>query len=193
MPNIYDMKYFEGPPVTSSRKMAAGDFTTTSANLEQNTGVEIQKIIVQNNCGDKMVGLLHETGSKEIVIVCHGFKCTKYDGGALFCIGKARDQCLSLRFFWKRSITNNHRKEVDDLHAVIQHFTAANRVVTAIIGHSKGGNCVVLYASLHHDIPIVFNVCGTYNMHMGLEERLGKYYLERAKKDGFIDVKSHTG
>ncbi|KAI3814483.1 hypothetical protein L1987_14123 [Smallanthus sonchifolius] len=87
----------------------------------------------------------------------------------------------------------NHRKEVDDLHAVIQHFIAANRVVSAIIGHSKGGNCVVLYASLHRDIPIVVNVCGRYNTHMGLEERLGKDYLERAKKDGFFDIKSHTG
>lgn len=56
-----------------------------------------------------------------------------------------------------------------------------------------GGNVVVLYASLHHDIPIVFNVSGRYKMDRGIEERLGKDYLERAKKDGFIDIKSKTG
>ena len=32
----------------------------------------------------------------------------------------------------------NYRKEDDDLHTVIQHFTAANRVICAILGTSKG-------------------------------------------------------
>ncbi|KAJ0491347.1 putative feruloyl esterase [Helianthus annuus] len=87
----------------------------------------------------------------------------------------------------------NYSKEVDDLHAVTQHFTAENRVVSAIIGHSKGGNVVVLYASLHHDVHTVINVSGRYKMDRGIEERLGKDYMERVKKDGFIDVHSKTG
>jgi len=32
----------------------------------------------------------------------------------------------------------NYRKEVDDLHAVAQHFCESNRVIRAIVGHSKG-------------------------------------------------------
>lgn len=31
------------------------------------------------------------------------------------------------------------RREADDLHAVIQHFSGSNHVVSAIFGHSKGG------------------------------------------------------
>ncbi|KAD6795201.1 hypothetical protein E3N88_06097 [Mikania micrantha] len=93
----------------------------------------------------------------------------------------------------------NYLKEVDDLHAVIRHFTAANRVVSTIIGHIylenlfAGGNVVVLYASLHHDIKKVINVSGRYKMDRGVEEILGKNYLERAKKDGVIEFKSITG
>ncbi|KAJ0724103.1 putative serine aminopeptidase, S33, alpha/Beta hydrolase [Helianthus annuus] len=87
----------------------------------------------------------------------------------------------------------NYSKEVDDLHAVTQHFAAENRVISAIIGHSKGGNVVVLYASLHHDVHTVINVSGRYKMDRGIEERLGKDYMERVKKDGFIDVHSKTG
>ncbi|KAJ0488013.1 putative serine aminopeptidase, S33, alpha/Beta hydrolase [Helianthus annuus] len=87
----------------------------------------------------------------------------------------------------------NYSKEVDDLHAVTRHFTAENRVVSAIIGHSKGGNVVVLYASLHHDVHTVIYVSGRYKMDRGIEERLGKDYMERVKKDGFIDVHSKTG
>ncbi|GJV09596.1 putative reverse transcriptase domain-containing protein [Tanacetum coccineum] len=62
------------------------------------------------------------------------------------------------------------------------------------IGHRKltGGNVVVLYASVHHDILIVVKVSGRYKMDRGIEERLGKDYIERAKKDGFIDIKSKT-
>ncbi|XP_076889183.1 putative uncharacterized protein YDL057W [Bidens hawaiensis] len=87
----------------------------------------------------------------------------------------------------------NYRKEVDDLHAVIQHCTAENRVISAILGHSKGGNVVVLYASLHHDIHTVVNLSGRYKMDRGIEERLGKENLERVKKDGFVNIKSRKG
>nr|GEX57613.1 alpha/beta hydrolase fold protein [Tanacetum cinerariifolium] len=87
----------------------------------------------------------------------------------------------------------NYRKEVDDLHSMIQHFTAANRVICAILGHSKAGNVVVLYASSHHDIPIVVNMSARYKMDRGIEERLGKDYSERAKRDGYIDIKSEKG
>ncbi|KAL4589505.1 hypothetical protein LXL04_002412 [Taraxacum kok-saghyz] len=160
-------------------KMAAGDSTTTSANLDQNPGTELQKIIIQNKHGEKLVGLLHETGSKEIVIVCHGFQCTKK-------LLYSSESEGSFEF-------GNYLKEADDLQSVIQHLTKANRVITAILGHSKGGDVVVLYASLHHDIKSVVNVSGRYKMDRGIEERLGKDYLERAKKDGFIDIKSKTG
>ncbi|GJW43634.1 putative RNA-directed DNA polymerase [Tanacetum coccineum] len=70
----------------------------------------------------------------------------------------------------------NYRKEVNDLHAVVQHFTATNRVISAILGHSK-----------------VVNVSGRYKMDRGIEERLGKDHLERVKKDSFIDIKTKTG
>lgn len=37
----------------------------------------MQKITLENKHGEKLVGLLHEAGSNEIVIICHGFLCTK--------------------------------------------------------------------------------------------------------------------
>ncbi|KAL4554714.1 hypothetical protein LXL04_037316 [Taraxacum kok-saghyz] len=52
---------------------------------------------------------------------------------------------------------------------------------------------MVLYASLHHDTKTVGNVSGRCKMDRGIEERLGKNYLQRAKKYGFVDVKSKTG
>ena len=32
---------------------------------------------IQNSHNEKLVGLLHETGSREVVVLCHGFKSDK--------------------------------------------------------------------------------------------------------------------
>ena len=52
---------------------------------------------------------------------------------------------------------------------------------------------MLLYASKYHDICNVINVSGRYKLDRGIEERLGKDFLERIKKDGHIDVKSGAG
>jgi hypothetical protein len=35
------------------------------------------RVIVKNNHGEKLVGILHDTGSKELVVLCHGFQSSK--------------------------------------------------------------------------------------------------------------------
>ncbi len=52
---------------------------------------------------------------------------------------------------------------------------------------------VLLYASKYHDIHTVVNVSGRYDLQRGIEERLGKDFMQRIKEDGFIDVKNKTG
>lgn len=32
----------------------------------------------------------------------------------------------------------NYRREAEDLRAVVHHFNGMNRLVTAVLGHSKG-------------------------------------------------------
>lgn len=39
--------------------------------------IQRQRIIIQNSYGEKLVGVLHETGSLELVILCHGFRSSK--------------------------------------------------------------------------------------------------------------------
>jgi pimeloyl-ACP methyl ester carboxylesterase len=64
-----------------------------------------------------------------------------------------------------------------------------NRVVPIIIGHSKGGDVVLVYASKYQDIRNVINLSGRYDLKRGIGERLGEDYLERIKQQGFIDIK----
>lgn len=52
---------------------------------------------------------------------------------------------------------------------------------------------MLLHASKYHDIRTVVNISGRYDLKVGIEERLGKDYLERIKREGFIDVKKRSG
>ncbi|CAI9105794.1 OLC1v1004807C1 [Oldenlandia corymbosa var. corymbosa] len=83
---------------------------------------------------------------------------------------------------------HNYWGEVEDLLAVIQYFTTIGRKVTAIIGHSKGANVVLLYASKYHDVRMVINVSARFNLKEGMEERWGKNFMEALERDGYIDV-----
>ncbi|MFQ6642651.1 hypothetical protein Gotur_017857 [Gossypium turneri] len=103
-------------------------------------------MIIPNKHGEKLVGLLHETESKEIVILCHGFKSTKdYNTLTNLAAALEKEGISVFRFDFAGNGESegsfqygNYYREADDLHAVLQHFSGENRVVSAILGHSKG-------------------------------------------------------
>nr|KJB65182.1 hypothetical protein B456_010G083600 [Gossypium raimondii] len=169
----------------------------------QNPVIEQQRMIIPNKHGEKLVGLLHETEYKELVILCHGFRSRKFswDYNTMTNLAAALEtEGISVfRFDFAGNGESegsfqygNYYREADDLHAVIQHFSGESRVVSAILGHSKGGNVVLLYASKYQDIRIVVNVSGRYDLKRGIAERLGEDFMEIIKKDGHIDVKNKT-
>ncbi|KAL7258192.1 hypothetical protein ACSBR1_004331 [Camellia fascicularis] len=160
-----------------------------------------QKITIPNNFGEKLVGILHETGSVEIVILCHGFRSTKErDIMVNVAVALEKEGITAFRFDFAGNGESegsfqfgNYWREAEDLRAVIQHFNGASRVTSAILGHSKGGNVVLLYASKYHDIHTVVNVSGRYNLEKGIEEHFGKDFIERTKKEGYLDVENKKG
>ncbi|KAK9705451.1 hypothetical protein RND81_07G058200 [Saponaria officinalis] len=149
--------------------------------------MEPQKIIVVNDQNEKLVGLLHETGSNEIVIVCHGFTASKEQRLMVSNSQALEDEGISaFRFDFSGNgesdgsfAFGNYMKEVEDLRAVVKYF--------------KGGDDVLLYASKYHDIRTVVNLSGRYDLKKGISERMGENFMERLKKDRYIDVKSKTG
>lgn len=159
------------------------------------------KIIVPNKHGEKLVGLLHETGSGEIVILCHGFRSSKETTSiANIAVALENAGISSFRFDFAGNGESegsfhygHYRREADDLHAVVQHFSGENRLPRVILGHSKGGDVVLLYASKYPDIRTVVNVSGRYDLKKGIKERLGEDFMQIIKKEGFIDVKNKKG
>ncbi|KAB2079855.1 hypothetical protein ES319_A05G031300v1 [Gossypium barbadense] len=187
------VRYSITPATTLSLRM-------THSHSSQNPVIEQQRVIIPNKHGEKLVGLLHETGSKEIVILCHGFRSTKADRTMVnLAVALEKEGISAFRFDFAGNGESegsfefgNYLKEADDLHSVIQHFCEANRIVCAILGHSKGGDVVLLYASKYHDIHTVVNVSGRYDLKKGIEERFGKDFMDRIQ-DGFVDIKNKKG
>ncbi|KDP34090.1 hypothetical protein JCGZ_07661 [Jatropha curcas] len=167
----------------------------------QNPALQLQRVIIENCHGEKLVGLLHDTGSKQLVIVCHGFQSSKERiPMANLAAAIQKEGISAFRFDFAGNGESegsfqygNYRREADDLRAVVQHFCGQKRSISAIIGHSKGGNVVLLYASKYNDVHTVVNISGRFNLERGIEGRLGNDFLQRIEQNGFIDVKNRKG
>lgn len=163
--------------------------------------VQQRRVVIENNHGEKLSGILHETGSKQLVIVCHGFQSSKERIPMVNLAAALEKEGVSaFRFDFAGNGESegsfqygNYRREAEDLRAVVQHFRRENRVISAVIGHSKGGNVVLLYASKYNDVHAVVNISGRFNLEKGMEGRLGKDFLLRLKQHGYIDVFNRKG
>ncbi|XXG56268.1 hypothetical protein AAC387_Pa03g3731 [Persea americana] len=186
-------------PRTTLKTMAQSQPSSNQQGI--GSGSEQQKVVISNSHGEKLVGILHETGSRELVVFCHGFRSSKETiTGVNLAAALTKEGISAFRFDFSGNGESegsfqygNYRKEADDLRAVVQYFSGGEHEVIAIAGHSKGGNVVLLYASMYHDIPTVVNISGRYALDKGIGVRLGKDFMQRIKKDGYIDVKDKTG
>ncbi|CAN1142928.1 estF [Linum perenne] len=160
-----------------------------------------KRVMIPNKHGDKLVGMLHDCGSKEVVVLCHGFQSSKDCRTMSNLAAQLEKEGISaFRFDFSGNgesegsfAYGNYKREADDLRSVIEHLEGESRAVSVILGHSKGGDVVLLYASKYHDIKTVVNVSGRYDLKRGIEQHLGIDFLERIKKEGFIDVKNQAG
>ncbi|KAM0830311.1 hypothetical protein ACQ4PT_066295 [Festuca glaucescens] len=160
-----------------------------------------QRVLISNKVGEKLVGLLHEACSKELVILCHGFRATKDDLILVdLAVALASEGVNVFRFDFAGNGESegvfqygNYRKEADDLRSVVSYFAEQKYDIIALVGHSKGGNAVLLYASMYHDVTAIVNISGRFALEQGIDGRLGKNFMQRIKKDGYIDVRNKKG
>ncbi|KAE7998534.1 hypothetical protein FH972_003071 [Carpinus fangiana] len=140
-----------------------------------------QKVIIPNKYGEKLVGVLHETESSEVVILCHGFRSTKENTIVVnLAVALEKEGISAFRF----DFAGNGWLQILSFQLV--------RFLAGFINYKRG--CVVLlYASKYHDIYMVVNVSGRYYLTEGIIDHLGTDFMQRIKEDGFIDVKNEIG
>ncbi|XP_039127858.1 arylesterase-like [Dioscorea cayenensis subsp. rotundata] len=188
--------------MSGDKKLEGINLTDLASALPANAPVKnVEKVTMVNNYGEMLVGVLHRTSSEKLVILCHGFQSSKEDKSLLTLADALTKEGFSaFRFDFAGNGESdgvfqygNYRKEADDLRAVIIHLAKQKYNICAILGHSKGGNAVLLYASIYGGIDTVINISGRFALERGISGRLGKDFKQRIKKDGFIDVKDKRG
>ena len=75
-------------------------------------------------------------------------------------------------------------RQASDVGSAVQWLRSRGYGVWALVGHSMGGNAVLLYAADHHDIPHVVNLSARYQMTRGLP--FGSDQLSALQSQGFF-------
>ncbi|KAH7651185.1 Feruloyl esterase protein [Dioscorea alata] len=170
-------------------------------NAQQGGVIFEDRVLVLNKYGEMLVGVLSKAGSRKLVILCHGFCSSKGDRVMVnLSTALSMHGVSNFRFDFSGNGESqgqfqfgNYRKEAEDLHAIVQHFSEKGYEVITIVGHSKGGDVVLLYGSMYDDVGAIINISGRFDLQHGLEERLGKEFIERIKRDGYLDLKKEQG
>eukprot|EP00833_Pecoramyces_ruminatium_P004056 jgi/Orpsp1_1/1178088/evm.model.c7180000063982.1 len=58
----------------------------------------------------------------------------------------------------------NYYDEADDIREVVVHLKKMGKNVTTLLGHSKAGSVVLLYAVKYGDVPQIINVSGRFDL-----------------------------
>lgn len=56
------------------------------------------------------------------------------------------------------------------------------------LGHSKGANDVLLYASIYDDVPLVVSLASRFDMKRGVRQRFGDEILKKVEEEGEVEV-----
>ncbi|GFR43014.1 hypothetical protein Agub_g4015 [Astrephomene gubernaculifera] len=162
---------------------------------------EERTLSITNSFGERLAAKFVDTGSDDVTVLCHGYASGK-DGfcfpelaSALAAVGRS-----SLRFDFAGNGESEgtfsfggYMREVEDLRAVVAWLREqGGRRVLAIVGHSKGGNVVLLYASKYDDVPYVVNVAGRGVMSGGIQERFGSETLARVQREGSVQLQQRV-
>lgn len=57
--------------------------------------------------------------------------------------------------------------QAEDMRAAVNYLRSQGKSVVGLVGHSKAGSEVILYAGKYDDIPRVVNIAGRFNNQRG--------------------------
>ena len=149
---------------------------------------------------------IDDQNREHVIIICHGYLANK---NACFLPQLSRDisasstnQFHSVRFDFHGCGESTGRdtwdfggyedEAKDDLRAVVEYLRNQNDkyFIRALIGHSRAGTTVLLYALYYDDIPIVVNIAGRYRLERGINERFSQQQFDELEKNGSFLVRT---
>jgi len=138
---------------------------------------------------------------RPVAVLCHGFMDTR-DAELLVRVaeGLGARGVGAVRFDFSGNGESegafelgNYAKERGDLRAVVEAVRGEGGEVAGVAGHSKGGNCVLLYCAEHGDVPRAVNIAGRFDPARGVAERFGQAVVDAVLREGAVEMRGARG
>jgi alpha-beta hydrolase superfamily lysophospholipase len=179
------------------------------------TGCTEKELSFINSNGELLYGIYTDTGSKDVVILCHGYMANNsMCQFPLLALALASAGVSSFRFdhpmaYRSKSQRNgpflmgNHEAEVADYVSAVDfitnqlHGSNDKKKVTCLLGHSKGGINVILYAAKYHGSSTLpkklVSLSGRFRVKDGILQRFGTNIMETLAMNGSMQRKEADG
>lgn len=168
--------------------------------------LESRELAFTNSRGESLAGVLVDTGSQDVVLLCHGYVANHtMCQFPLLAAELAAAGLSSFRFdhpcaILSRSerrgpfLMGNHEEEVQDMRDAVDFLQGSlGKRVVCLLGHSKGGTNALMFASRHHDVPKIVNLAGRFKCREGTLQRFGADILERLAAEKAIPRRESWG
>lgn len=149
---------------------------------------------------------IDDQNRQHVVIVCHGYLANK-DSAFLPQLSREISELGAKQFHAVRfdfhgcgQSTGRERWDYggyedeakDDLRSVVEYLRSREEkyFIRALVGHSRAGTTVLLYALYFDDIPLIVNVAGRYRLERGIEERFSPAQVQDLEKNGSCTIRT---
>ncbi len=146
----------------------------------------MKEITIHNSRGGTLAGTLYEKNPEKIVILCHGFRMDRHEGGRLDIAAKSLDDAgfsvFQLDFSGSGLSSDDSltvEKEVDDLQCVLRHFKSSGYKKIGLLGVSLGGLVSLRCAGLGISTMVLW---APVSNSKSREKELSRYTEEQLKE-----------
>lgn len=154
------------------------------------------KLNIKNSFGERLSGILHESKSNKLAIVCHGRVCNKDEHFyPELCENLSKNGFNSFRFDFSGNGESKGKfedstitKEIEDIKSVVDYFKNKNYEIFCLIGHSQGAVEVLLYQAKYNSAKCIVDIAAYADQR---DATLRKYSKEKIKEldiRGFLEL-----
>ena len=158
----------------------------------------MEKVIIKNSCGEKLVGMLHNSkNSDKLVIVCHGRVCTKDEHFYHeLCTELSKNGFNAFRFDFSGNGKSEGKfkdstvsKDIQDIKSIVDYFKNIYEI-SCIIGHSQGAVEVLLFQAKYGLARSVVGISGYSDQRDATMRKYSKDKIRELNKNGSIELKA---
>lgn len=156
----------------------------------------MKRLFIKNKNGEKLAGILHESKSNKLVIVCHGRVCSKDEHFyPELCEKLATNGFNAFRFDFSGNGKSEGKfedstitKEIEDIKSIVDNFKRKNYEIFCLIGHSQGAVEVLLHQAKYGSTKSVVDIAAYADQRDATTNKFSEMQIEELNKAGFLQL-----